>query len=58
MSAVGHTPRTVDVLDEWPIVGFVDPRLIIINSSYSDPPKMENLTGAASHGRKVRIGSV
>ena len=25
---------------------------------YSDPPKMENLTGAASHGRKVRIGSV
>ena len=26
--------------------------------NYSCPPKIQNLTGAASHGRKVRIGSV
>ena len=31
---------------------------IDLQGDHSDPPKMENLTGAASHGRKVRIGSV
>ena len=46
-----HAFRTKPKMTSWL---FASQYLIVSDSLYSDPPKMEHLPGAASHGRKLR----